>query len=143
MTPNALAFDTKVSDKAVRLYMALEDFSGTHRACWPGYDTIGDKIGCTGRWVAELVKELVAAGWLLVEFRQGKSNKYTLLGRVPRKEPTHELPQKAPMKSYSYKPYPTNNNQGGRGFKPNNKGLDFNKLARWQNKEDTRHYKTL
>jgi hypothetical protein len=131
MTPNALAFDTKVSDKALRVWMALEDFSGGHRACWPSYAEIGRKVGCSGRWAAEMVRELEAAGWLLSELRPGKTNRYTLLGRVPRVEkPTHEVKVVAPMKSTSHKQYPTNYNQGR---KASSKGLDFKKLAKWEN----------
>jgi predicted transcriptional regulator len=63
-------------------YSALEDFSGEHLTCWPGYEAIAKKVGCSARWIPVLLKRLVEAGLLVVQYRQGKTNIYTLLGRV-------------------------------------------------------------
>src|SRR4051812_21486087 len=98
MFPEPVAFNTTLSDKARPLWNALERFSGLHLTCWPGYTALADKVGCSPRWVPTLVKELVDAGLLLVQFRPGKSNVYTLLKRINRQpRPTQEAATSQPM----------------------------------------------
>lgn len=126
MLPVSVAFDPTLSPKARLLWAALEDHSGEHKTCWPGYTALAKKVGCSVRWLPVLVKELVNAGLLLAEYRQGKSNRYTLLGRIPRPpKPTHAPAAAQPMKPTSYKQKQqtkTNNNYPFIKKNPNESG---------------------
>jgi hypothetical protein len=125
MTPTAVIFDTALPALVRVCYSALEDFSGEHRTCWPGYAALAKKVGCSVRWIPHLLQWLVKAGLLLVQCRQGKSNIYTLLGRVarqPQKEqvaPPMHSDKRLPMHpdNYEQKQAPkTNNNRASRRF---------------------------
>ena len=120
MVPVSVAFDVTLSPYAVRLYAALEHRSGQNRTCWPGYADLALLVGCTPRWIPELIKKLVEAGLLIVEYRKGKTNRYTLLKRVNRQpRPTQEVQSPPPMKSSSYKQkQPTKTNYKG-AYRPN------------------------
>jgi hypothetical protein len=138
MTPTAIAFDTSLPPLVRLLWQALEDFSGNNRTCWPGYEALAKKVGCTARWIPYLIKRLVKAGLLVVQYRQGKTNIYTLLGRVARQKATQEqtapVPPK-PDKDDPKQPTKTNNNRAYRPFNGNKKkkeGIDFTKYA-WMN----------
>jgi hypothetical protein len=63
MTPNAILFDTSLPALVRMCYCALEDFSGEHRTCWPGYVALAKKVGCSARWIPILIKRLVEAGY--------------------------------------------------------------------------------
>jgi hypothetical protein len=132
MTPNAILFDTRLPALVRVCYSALEDFSGEHLTCWPGYEALAKKVGCSARWIPVLLKRLVEAGLLLVQYRQGKTNIYTLLGRVERQKATQE-DSPLPMKpdNYEQKQAPKTNNKGGsRPFndkKGSKKPIDFSK----------------
>jgi hypothetical protein len=128
MLPVSVAFDPTLSPKARLLWAALEDHSGEHKTCWPGYTALAKKVGCSVRWLPVLVKELVNAGLLLAEYRQGKSNRYTLLQRIPRPpKPTHAPTAAQPMKPTSYKQkQPTKTNKKG-GQPPSSGNIDFKK----------------
>jgi hypothetical protein len=114
-------------------YSALEDFSGEHLTCWPGYEAIAKKVGCSARWIPVLLKRLVEAGLLLVQYRQGKTNIYTLLGRVVRQKATPAPSSPPPMKPDNYEqkqPPKTNNNRASRPFndkKGSKNPIDFSK----------------
>jgi hypothetical protein len=106
----------------------LEHRCGEHRTCWPGYADLAELVGCSARWIPELLKPLVKAGLVLVEYRQGKSNVYTLLGRVERQpKATQEVTAPAPRKANNYEQkQPTKTNEI-RASRPNNGGIDFSK----------------
>jgi hypothetical protein len=97
MTPNSILFDTSLPALVRVCYSALEDFSGDHLTCWPGYEALAKKVGCTARWIPVLLKRLVEAGLLIIKNRQGKTNIYTLLGRVERRKAAVES-SPVPMK---------------------------------------------
>jgi hypothetical protein len=133
MTPNAILFDTTLPALVRVCYSALEDFSGEHLTCWPGYEALAKKVGCSARWIPVLLKRLVEAGLLLVQYRQGKTNIYTLLGRVERQKATPAPSSPPPMKPDNYEqkqPTKTNNNRASRPFndkKGSKNPIDFSK----------------
>ncbi|MBA3829930.1 MAG: helix-turn-helix domain-containing protein [Taibaiella sp.] len=133
MTPNSVLFDTTLPAKARLLWSALEHFSGQHRTCWPGYTVLAQKVGCSARWIPELLKELVKAGLVLVQYRQGKASIYTLLGRVARQKPTLELKAEVPWKQASneQKQPPKTNDKGGStpSYGKKKEGIDFSKYG--------------
>jgi hypothetical protein len=126
MLPVSVAFDPTLSPYAVRLIAALEHFSGQHLTCWPGYTALAALVGCTPRWIPVLLNKLVEAELLLIQFRPGKTNIYTLLKRVSRQpRPTPEVKPDPPRKSNSYKQKPqtkTNNNYPFIKKNPNESG---------------------
>ena len=115
MVPVSVAFDNSLPDKARRLWEALEHFSGNNRTCWPGYATLAKKVGCSVRWIPELLRRLVKAGLLIIQYRQGTTNIYTLVGRVTRQKATQEVYSGPPRKptSYNQKQPPKTNKKGG------------------------------
>lgn len=134
MTPNAIMFDVSLPALVRVCYSALEHFSGDHRTCWPGYAALAEKVGCSARWVPALIKKLVEAGLLVVQYRQGKTNIYTLLGRVERRKVAQEVTPPAPRKptNYEQKPAPkTNEDRAYRRFNQVKKGnVDFSKYQK-------------
>lgn len=130
MLPVSVAFDPTLSPAAIRLIAALEHLSGQNRTCWPGYTTLAKMVGCTARWIPELITKVVKAGLVLVQYRQGRTNIYTLLKRVSREpRPTPEVKAAPPMKSntYNQKP-PTKTNKKG-GSTPSKGPIDFSKYT--------------
>lgn len=81
MVPEALL--DGVSDRAVRLYAMLDRYAGTDEKAWPSRATMARRLECSEDSVDRAVKELTAAGWLVVHKRQGPgaSNLYEVLDR--------------------------------------------------------------
>jgi hypothetical protein len=131
MTPNAVLFNTSLSGKARLLWSVLEHFSGEHRTCWPGYATLAEKVGCSARWIPELLKELVGDGLVHVQPRQGRTNIYTLMARVGRQKGTQEPNPPPPTKPSSHEqkqPTKTNDNRAYRRLNERKKGpISFDK----------------
>jgi hypothetical protein len=127
MAPNAILFDTTLPPLARLLWAALEHHSGEHRTCWPGYVALAKEVGCSARWIPVLIKRLVKAGLLVVQYRQGKTNIYTLLGRVERQKSTQEDRAGVPMKidNYEQKQAPKTNDK--RASSPVNGKIDLTK----------------
>jgi hypothetical protein len=90
MLPISVAFDPTLSPKARLLWAALEDHSGEHKTCWPGYTALAKKVGCSVRWLPVLVKELVNAG--------------LLLGRIPARQEQPVYPAPAHTKTAKTNP---------------------------------------
>jgi hypothetical protein len=97
MVPEALLYDERVTPFAVRLYGALDRYLGPREVAWPGYELLRSRLSyiepSTGRRRAPsdealgaAVAVLEAAGWLVVERSNGRSNRYRLLDR-PRPQP--------------------------------------------------------
>ena len=123
MTPNSVIFDTTLPALVRLCYSALEDFSGEHKTCWPGYAAIAKKVGCSARWVPELLKRLVKAGLLVIQYREGRSNIYTLQGRVVRQQPTQEARPGVPRNATNYEPkQPNKANKEDRAYRRFNAG---------------------
>ncbi len=77
--PRALLRDASISRDARLLWAELEDHVGKDgEAPWPAQETMAEHLGCTDRAVRNWLNELVRAGWLSVEARPGRSNKYWL-----------------------------------------------------------------
>jgi hypothetical protein len=132
MVPNKVVFDTSLSAKALRLFEILEHLTGKNHTCWAGYPYLAEKVGCSVRWLPEVIDELVKAGYLHVQFRLGKTNIYTLLLRVERRETaTPELIEAQPMKQVAYEqkqPTKTNIKGGSTPSSTRNKGpINFEK----------------
>jgi hypothetical protein len=131
MTPNSVLFDPTLPALVRVCYSALEDFSGDHRTCWPGYEALAKKVGCSARWIPVLLKRLVEAKLLIIQYRQGRTNIYTLLGRVGRGKAVPAPSSPPPMKPNTYEPKQptkTNNNRAYRRLNGIKKGpVDFNK----------------
>jgi hypothetical protein len=129
MTPTTIAFDTSLPPLARLLWAALEHRCGEHRTCWPGYAALAAKVGCSIRWIPELLRKLVEAGLLIIQPRQGKTNIYRLLGRVERHRATHEVKAAPPRKATNYEQkQPTKTNEI-RASRPNSGGIDFSKYT--------------
>jgi hypothetical protein len=127
MVSTSIAFDTTLPALVRVCYSALEDFSGEHPTCWPGYEAIAGKVGCSARWIPELLKRLVKAGLLLIQHRPGKTNIYTLLGRVARQKtvpaPAPSSPVPPKLGNYEQKPTTkTNRDRAYRRLNANKKG---------------------
>jgi hypothetical protein len=120
MTANSILFDTTLPALVRVCYSALEDFSGEHRTCWPGYEAIAGKVGCSARWIPELLKRLVEAGLLLIQHRPGKTNIYTLLGRVARQKAVPAPSSPPPRKPDNYEQKPTTKTKEDRAYRPFN-----------------------
>lgn len=123
MTPNSVLFDITLPALVRVCYSALEDFSGEHRTCWPGYAAIAAKVGCSARWVPVLLNRLVEAGLLVIQPRAGRTNIYTLLGRVERRQKsTQEVALGVPMKAGSDEPKQTTKPKEDRAYRRFNSG---------------------
>jgi hypothetical protein len=133
MVPNRVLLDPALGAKALKLFAVLEHHCGQHRTCWPGYPALAKEVGCSVRWLPEVIDELVKAGYLHVQFRLGKTNIYTLLLRVARRQanPTHEGYSRPPRKPSSYEqkqPTKTNIKGGSTPSSTRNKGpITFDK----------------
>jgi hypothetical protein len=79
VTPEHLILDPRVSDRAFRLWCRLDRFAGDREVAFPTNETLAVWLDCDPSSVARARKELVDAGWLLVEPRTGTSNLYTLV----------------------------------------------------------------
>jgi hypothetical protein len=142
MVPNKVLLDTALSAMALRLFEVLENHSGEHRTCWPGYPLLAIEVGCSVKWLPSVIKKLVEAGYLHVQYRQGKTNIYTLLLRVER-QVRAPIPATAPlpMQSTDYEqkqqpktnikgvqpPFPNQNNRATRRLEAKKGPVDFNK----------------
>jgi hypothetical protein len=141
---NDVVFDSRVSGMAVKLLHALEKYAGKKNVCWPSQKTLGELLSVSERYIRKLLKQLVDLG--LVAYKRGgfgKANYYTLLKRVTHNGPVRNSQDHHTGTTATAEPYPTKQNYKNTGYKPNNKGIDFNKYKNWENKEDTRHYKHI
>jgi len=142
MVPNQVLLDTTLNAKALKVFEVLEHHSGDNRTCWIGYPLLAQEVGCSVKWLPELLKKLVKGGYLDVQYRHGKTNIYTLLLRVDRqaKAPVQEtapLPmqsddyeQKQPIKTNikgGQPPFPKQNNRATRRLEAKKGPIVFDK----------------
>jgi DNA-binding MarR family transcriptional regulator len=79
-TPILLLQDGRITEKALRVWIALSSFEGTKAESYPGIDEIGKRAGVARSSVSEATRLLVDAGWLKKKRRGlGKSNVYECL----------------------------------------------------------------
>lgn len=81
--PEALVYDTRLPDGAVRLYAALHRHGSDPTNCYPSYQRLGALIGKSPRSIPKLVDQLATLGWIEVVHRYDqtgqRSNGYRLL----------------------------------------------------------------
>ena len=74
MVPEALTFDTELSDRGHRLYAALLRYGATSGRRYPADETIAERWGVSPKTVRRARADLVARGWVTVTARPGRSN---------------------------------------------------------------------
>lgn len=76
--PEPLLLDQTVSHLAVRTYALLDRYADSERGCFPGQDTLADRLGVSRGTVNRAIGELKAKGWLTVRRRRNASNLYVV-----------------------------------------------------------------
>lgn len=73
-------FSPDLSNGAVRLYLALDEYARDSGSCWPKQKTLAGRLGCSVRQLKRYLQELVAAGMCLCErATPGGANRYRLV----------------------------------------------------------------
>lgn len=131
---NHITFSTTLSAKARILYIALASHAYDKDTVWPSQQRLAEMVGCSARHIRTLMKELVAEGLVRI-IRRGywkRATEYLLTAIVSmRKSP--DAVQGKPTTAQEYKPNNSINNRANRRFE--RKGLDFERLKKWENKE--------
>lgn len=129
--------NSSISHGAYRLYGVLGTYASRDtNSCYPSYQTLAERLGCSKRQVMNYTKELVSVGALAVRKRanphsprESDTNEYVLLTEVPKVVKHISPPSEADfttgseaqftgvVKHSSPKQEPFNNNQ------LNNKGV--------------------
>ena len=78
--PRGIAQDRGISDGAVRCYIYLRLKSGEDGQCEISLSAIGQDMGRAEETVYGYIKDLKAAGYLCVDRRPGRTNRYYLGG---------------------------------------------------------------
>lgn len=65
LVPEALLYDHRLSDKAVRVYGCLVRHGDNPDNCYPSQARIAGLIGCEQRSIQRPLKQLVEAGWVI------------------------------------------------------------------------------
>lgn len=73
MVPEAVIYDQRLGDKAVRVYACLLRHGDNPSNCFPSHRRIADMIGCSPRSIQRVLNELERAGWIrrIARFRDG------------------------------------------------------------------------
>lgn len=71
--PDELVADKRISANAVRVWARLDKYAGTDGRAFPSRDTLAADLGLSVSGVKRALAELVAAGWISREGRDGKS----------------------------------------------------------------------
>jgi hypothetical protein len=74
--PAAMLADPSVSPSAKTIWMVLADLAWACDQVFPGTEEVGKRCGVTGRTVTNQIPELVSAGWLEADPRNGTSTVY-------------------------------------------------------------------
>jgi hypothetical protein len=80
------SFVISLPPRAVQVYGALADYASydDKRTCWPSVETLAAKLRCSGRTVQRALRQLVAAGAVLMETRRRRNGSQTTnLYRLP------------------------------------------------------------
>ena len=77
IVPEALAMAPDVSDRAVRLWIRLDNYAGEAGTAFPSRDQLAADLGTSPRMIGLALRELVAAGFLSA-VKQGRITSYAL-----------------------------------------------------------------
>ena len=101
MAEVSLLKDRRISDAAFRLFAVLKSYARHKDYCWPSHQTLAVDMGLQPRRVADLLKQLVAAGLVEIESRAraGLSNIYRLVTRTSGNAAPATTPKTSAQKS--------------------------------------------
>lgn len=74
--PNSLLTDRSLSSSEKMVLILFKMHQMGKRSSFPSYRLVGEEIGLSKRHVMVIVKRLIEKGFLLKEYRIGKSNRY-------------------------------------------------------------------
>lgn len=80
--PERLADDRDVTDRALRVWIILDRYTGRGGFAWPSRRTLAARLACSVDTVDRALANLEACGWLEVERRPHRSSVYTLVEPV-------------------------------------------------------------
>lgn len=99
--PQALLYDTTLTDKAIRVYACLARHGMDPGSCYPSHARIGELIGAAARSIQRPLRDLEAAGWIERVRRVDETGARTSDGFLVRTTSAHE---RAPTALFSAGP---------------------------------------
>lgn len=82
--PDDLVTDERLTANAVRVWARLDKYAGAQGQAFPSRETLARDLGLSARHVARALAELVDAGWISREQRDGTTSLYRLHERTTR-----------------------------------------------------------